>query len=123
MVRKAEGNQHLVLDAANYRLRRRDALAELATQLAGRAIEDRAYRCRIAHDQAHVSLFIVVVGLNLQVACVCLGRGIDHRLKSADLHRNHENEHGARERQCNDRINQRTHRLFAPARHVAHGWD
>ncbi len=40
IARKAEGDAHIVLDAASYRRRRREALAELARQLATRAVEE-----------------------------------------------------------------------------------
>ena len=38
--RSLEGDQVIVLDAANYRSRRRDALASLAKRLADRAVEE-----------------------------------------------------------------------------------
>ena len=47
-----EGEQHIVLDAANYRTRRRDALAALATKLATRALEEHKV-VRLSPMSAH----------------------------------------------------------------------
>ncbi|MCK5688137.1 hypothetical protein KAI87_02645 [Myxococcota bacterium] len=41
LARQEDGDPHVVLDAANYRGRRRDALADLATKLAARALEEK----------------------------------------------------------------------------------
>jgi len=47
-----DSEQHIVLDAANYRTRRRDALANLATKLATRAMEERKV-VRLSPMSAH----------------------------------------------------------------------
>jgi predicted RNA-binding protein Jag len=47
-----EGEQHIVLDAANYRTRRREALAGLATKLAGCALEEHKV-VRLSPMSAH----------------------------------------------------------------------
>jgi spoIIIJ-associated protein len=52
IARKAEGNAHIVLDAANYRSRRREALAQLAKQLAARAV-DESKVVRLSPMSAH----------------------------------------------------------------------
>jgi len=50
--REDEGDQVVVLDAANYRGRRRDALADLANRLAKRAIEEQKV-VRLSPMSAH----------------------------------------------------------------------
>lgn len=50
--RDAEGGQHVVLDAAGYRHRRREALINLAEQLAARAIEENKV-VRLSPMSAH----------------------------------------------------------------------
>ncbi|MBI3179874.1 MAG: Jag N-terminal domain-containing protein [Deltaproteobacteria bacterium] len=52
VARTQDGPQHLVLDAANYRGRRRDALAELARKLAKRATEEKKV-VRLSPMSAH----------------------------------------------------------------------
>jgi spoIIIJ-associated protein len=52
LARKLEGDEHLVLDAANYRNRRREALAQLARTLAQRAIDEKKV-VRLSPMSAH----------------------------------------------------------------------
>ena len=52
--RETEGNQHVVLDAAGYRMRRREALVDLAQKLAGRAVEEQKV-VRLSPMSAHDS--------------------------------------------------------------------
>lgn len=52
VTRRVEGDQHVVLDAAGYRRRRRDALVDLATKLTARAKEERKV-VRLSPMSAH----------------------------------------------------------------------